>query len=205
MYMTKKQKNKIIKIKKILPLLWSSYEHMFEARETSSRNSINFLLIIISFLPITCLTLYTIKKSLLFLFPILFQVAALIILLKSFFIKGQIPWIELEPTLLHLDNDSFEVDFFATLKTAEKGTYIRLQALSVIIKRALFLLIFSIFLISLSCLFIFFQGCVLLYVVTVLLITIFLLLYLFYKDVPGFAFNDECKGIKKILEEWVIK
>jgi hypothetical protein len=203
MYMTKKQKNKITKIKEILHLLWSSYEHMYEARETGTKNSINFLLIIVTFLPILCLTLYIHFKNPLLLFPILFQVLALLILLKSFFIKGQIPWLELKSTLLQFDNDSFEVDLLATLKAAENGTYQRLQALSTIIKRALFLLIFSIFLITLACLFMILEGSVLLYIVTVLLLIVFLLLYLFYKDIPSFEFNDEYKGIKKLIEKWL--
>ncbi|MFZ5770864.1 MAG: hypothetical protein ACOY4W_05495 [Thermodesulfobacteriota bacterium] len=77
------------KIKDILPILWSSYEHMYQARETGTTSSINFMMIVATFLPIFCLTLYNAFKSTLFLFPILFQVAALLILLKRFFIKGQ--------------------------------------------------------------------------------------------------------------------
>ncbi len=203
MYITKKQKNKKAKIKEILPLLWSSYEHMFEVRESGTKNSISFLLIIVTFLPILCLTLYIRFKSPLFLFPILFQVAALLILLKSFFIKGQIPWFELNSTLSQFDNESFEVDLLATLKAAENGTYKRLQALSTLIKRALFLLIFSIFLITLACLFMILKGSVLLYVVTILLLIVFLLLYLFYKDVPSFEFKNEYEEIKKLIEKWL--
>ncbi len=203
MYKTKKQIIKVSKIKEILPLLWSSYEHMFEARESGIRNSINFLLLVVTFLPIVCLTLFFQFKNQLLLFPILFQVMALFILLKSFFIKGQLPWLELESTLSQFDNDSFEIDFFATLKAAENGTYKRWKALSTIVKRALFLLFFSIFLIILSCLFMYFEGSGLLYIVTVLLIIIFLLLYLFYKDIPSYEFSDEYKGIKIKIETWL--
>jgi len=54
--------SKVTKIKEIFPILWSSYEHMFEARETGIKSSINFLMIIVTFLPILCLTLY-LKKA----------------------------------------------------------------------------------------------------------------------------------------------
>lgn len=195
--------SKITKIKEILPILWSSYEHMFEARETGIKNGINFLLIIVTFLPILCITLYIHFTSPLFLAPILFQVAALLILLKSFFIKGQIPWLEFKETLSRLDDGSFEVKLFAALKAAENGTYNRLRALNTIIKRALFLLIFSIFLIALACLFMLLKGSVLLYVVTGLLLIVFLLLYFFYKDVPNFDFNNEYKQFKSNIEKWL--
>lgn len=203
--MTKERENnsKIVKIKEILPILWSSYEHMFVARETGIKNSINFLLIIVSFLPVICLALYNLFKSPLFLVPTLFQVAALLILLKSFFIKGQIPWIELKKTLSQFDDDTFEVKLFATLKAAENGTYIRMQALSIVIKRALFLLVFSIFLILLACLFMFLKGSFLLYVVTVLLAFVFSLLYYFYKEVPNFDFDNVYEDFKTNIEKWL--
>lgn len=194
---------KITKIKEILPILWSSYEHMFEAREIGIKNNINFLLIIDSFLPVICLTLYNIFKSPLFLVPTFFQAVALLILLKSFFIKGQIPWIESEKTLLQFDDDTFDVKLFATLKAAENGTYIRMQALSVIIKRALFLLIFSIFLIFFSCLFIFLKGSYLLYIGTALLVFAFSLLYFFYKETPNFDFDTVYKDFETNIEKWL--
>jgi len=195
--------SKTTKIKEILPILWSSYEHMFESRETGVRNNINFLLIVVSFLPVICLALYDLFTSPLFLVPTLFQVTALLILLKSFFIKGQIPWLEFKETLSQLDDDTFEAKLFASLKAAENGTYIRMGALSTVIKRAVFLLIFSIFLILLACLFMFLKGSILLYVVTVLLVFVFSLLYFFYKDVPNFEFSNEYEEFKSHIEKWL--
>jgi len=123
--------------------------------------------------------------------------------LKSFFIKGQIPWLKFKETLSQLDDNSFEVELFATLKAAENGTYNRSLALNTVIKRALFLLIFSIFLIALASLFMLLKGSVLLYVVTVLLLIVFLLLYFFYKEVPNFDFNNEYKDFKSNIEKWL--
>ena len=195
---------KIEKIKKILPILWSSYEHMFEARKTGTQSNINFLLIIVSFLPVICLTLYTHFESPLFLVPTLFQVAALLILLKSFFIKGQmIPWLESKDTLKQLDDDTFEIHLFAILKATENDTYKYLQMLTTIIKRALFLLIFSIFLIVLAFLFMFLSGSISLYLVIVLLLIVFVLLYFFYKEVPKSNFNNDCEDFKSNIEKWL--
>ena len=176
---------------------------MYEVRENNTKNSINFLLVIVSFLPIICLTLYFHFESPLFLFPILFQVVALLNLLKSFFIKGLIPWIEIKPTLSQFDNDSFEVEFFATLKAAENDTYNRLAALSIIIKRALFLLVFSIFLTALACLFVFFNGSVSLYVAIVFLVIAFVCLYFHYKATPSSEFESKQEEFKKDIEKWL--
>ncbi|MFH1235604.1 MAG: hypothetical protein V1685_01550 [Parcubacteria group bacterium] len=191
------------KIKDILPILWSSYEHIYEVRETGTTSGINFLMIIATFLPIFCLTSYSAFKSPLFLFPILFQVAALLILLKRYFIKGQIPWLKLKETLLQLDDNSFAVELFAALKACENGTYMRLRALNTVIKMALALLVFSIFLTALASLFMLLKGSVLLYVATALLVIVFLLLCFFYKQVPRFDFANEEKNVKNDIEKWL--
>ncbi len=197
------EQNSVAKINDILSILWSSYEHMFEARETVSTSGINFLMIVATFLPIFCLTLYIAFDSRLFLFPIIFQVAALLILLKSFFIKGQIPDLKYKDTLEKLDDNSFAVWLFATLKAAENGTHIRLKALRILIKRSLFLLVFSIFLTALASLFMILEGGLFLYVATALLVLLFLLLYLFYKEVPEFQFDSEEKRIKDDIDKWL--
>lgn len=204
--MTDKQEQNIssAKIKEFLPIIWSSYEHMYEARETNTRNSINFLLVVVTFLPILCLSLYNRFPSTLFLIPALFQGAALLILLKSFFVKAQIPWLECEKTLRQLDDGSFADELFFTLKAVEGDTYDRLQALREVIRRALFLMIFSIFLIALAGLFIFLKGSFELYVATALLSLAFLLLHFFYKEVPKSDFDkrrERCKSVKQSLEE----
>lgn len=196
--------SKTTKIKEILPILWSSYEHMFAARQTAAQNNIYFLLIIVSFLPVICLTLYTYFKSPLFLIPALFQVTALLILLKSFFIKGQlVPWLELKKTLKQLDDDTFENDLFAILKAAENDTFIYLKILKPIINRALYLLISSIFLIVLAFLFMFLNGSISLYIVTVLLLIVFVLLYFFYKEMPEFNITKDYMNFKNDIESWL--
>lgn len=200
----KNRMTKIEKIKMILPILWSSYEHMFEVRRTATQNNINFLLIIVSFLPVICLTLYIYLKSSLFLIPAAFQIIALLILLKSFFIKGwMIPWLKLKETLKELDDDTFESDLFAALKAFENDTGIYLEIVKPIINRALFLLISSIFLIVLAFLFMFLNGSILLYIVTILLLIVFVLLCFFYKEMPTFNFTNEYTNCKNDIERWL--
>ena len=155
-------------------------------------------------LVIPWLALYIHFNSPLFLIPTLFQVAALLILLKSFFIKGQrIPWLELKDTLEQLEDDTFEIDLFAKLKAAESDTFIHLKILNTVIKRALFLLILSIFLIVLAFLFMFLGGSISLYAGTVLLLIIFVLLYFFYKQIPTFKFKNNYEDSKNKIEKWL--
>ena len=195
---------KIEKIKMIIPILWISYEHMSEVRRTRPQNNINFLLIVVSFLPVICLTLYIHFKSPLFLIPILFQVASLLILLKSFFIKGQmIPWLKLKKTLKLLADDTLEIDLFAILKAAESDTGTYLKLLDTIIKRALFGLILSVFLIALASLFTFLNGSFSLYVGTALLLILFVLLYFFYNEIPTSDFKNNYERYKIDIEKWL--
>ncbi len=196
-------KNK--KLKDIIPILWSSYEHMFAVRETGTTNGINYLMVVATFLPVFCLTLYMAFQSILFLVPILFQIAALLILLKRFFIKGQIHWFKLEDTLLQLDNNALEKYLFAELKAFEDDSWRRSGAFSTIIKRALFLLVFSIFLTSLVSAFVFMKGDIQLYVVTVFLVVVFLLLYFFYKEVPENKFEDDKQRYLNDINIWLKK
>lgn len=78
-------------------------------------------------------------------------------------------------------------------------------AFRTIIMRALFLLVFSIFLTALAAVFILMNGNIRLYVVTVLLLFVFSLLYFFYKEVPeSKLIDDENKFIHEI-KEWLDK
>jgi hypothetical protein len=203
--MTEEKNIKLEKIKESLPIFWSSYEHMFDARRTIHQNNINFLLIIVSFLPIICLTLYKYFDNYqLFLIPILFQVLALLVLLKSFFITGQsIPWLELKDTFNKLkeDNFEFEINLIATLKATESDTGTHEKLLKTIINRALYLLILSIFLTVLAGLFKILNGGIFLYIGTAFLLILFVLLCIYYNEKSPFNFDNNYKHYKKVLEE----
>ena len=216
------RKSKVEKIRMILPILWSSYEHMSESRRTETQNKINFLLIVVSFLPVLCVTLYIALNSRLFLIPTLFQLLALLNLLKSFFIVDRklpmIPWLNVslpskaseDDTLKELEEDIFETRLFAALKAAEEDSGIYLKELKKIIKISLHLLIISIFLIGLVYIFVFLKGddrlspdlivCCL-YAGEGLLV-LFLCLYSFYKNVPASQFKTKLDAFKNRIEEW---
>ena len=206
--------NKIKKIEKILPLLWNSYEHMFGARRTGIQNNLNFLLIIASFLPAICFMSYFYFKKPLFLIPTVFQFSAILILLKSFFIKGKkgkkgkkgprIPWLELEKTILQLENKTFEIDLCANLKAAENDTWIYMGTLNKIIRKALILLILSIFLIALLFLSELLNGSFSLYIGAVLLLLLlFLLLHFYYERLPKFNYENDYERYKNIIDKWL--
>lgn len=210
--------SKIEKIRMILPILWSSYEHMYEARETATQNKINFLLIVVSFLPVICITLYATVKNELFLIPTLFQFLAVLVLLKSFFIVGRkasrIPWLDVslppkplgDDTLRELEDDTFEVKLFAALKAAEEDTAFYLKEKNRIIKPALYLVILSIFLMALAYLFVLLERYEMLtpwfpYAGEGLLI-LFLFLLPFYEKIPLSKFNKKHEVFEQRIEDW---
>jgi hypothetical protein len=191
---------------KILQPLWDSYQHMYSVRKSNIQNSINFLLIVVSFLPIVCITFSTYFKNELFLVPIVFQFAALLILLKSFFIKGQkIPWLEFNETLDAIDKGSFKELWFATLKAAENDTHVEMRTMNKIIRIALSLLIFSIYGIALIMLIVKLENTILLYPSSVLLTLIFMSLIYFYRKQPSFAFDQDYEKYLKKVAEWSSK
>jgi len=203
--MTEEQDKKN-KIKDILPVLWSSYEHMYTVRETGTTNRIHYLMIVATFLPLFCLTLRDIFQSeiyngKLFLVPIIFQVVALLILLKSFFVKGQIPWPDLETTLEQLDDNEFEVHIFAELKAAEDETWERMKFYRCIIYQALIFLGISIFLTALFCIiFLTKSNYTLLFFMILLLITFTLILvFSFYEIVPDYKTKYKNGPDRKII------
>lgn len=192
------------KLRDILPILWNSYQHIYEVREAGTANGINYLMIVATFLPVFCITLYTaFDKSKFFLVPIIFQVAALLILLKRFFVRGQIPWLKLEETLSQLKDNSFDSALFAELKAVETDTLRRKEALRTIINWALIFLVFSIFLIFLAFFFVILKGTICLYIAMVLLVLAFSLLWLFYNQIPKSKVTEEETQFKKKIEKWL--
>lgn len=202
----KKTKQKREKLAKILQPLWDSYQHMYLVRKSNIQNSINFLLIVVSFLPIVSISLVTHFNNELFLVPIAFQFAALLVLLKSFFIKGQkIPWLELNGTLGRLEKDGFNESWFAALKAAEDDTYAEMRATSKIIKTALYSLIFSIYLTTLMIVIVRLETTTLLYPSVVLLTLLFLPLIYYYRKRPSFEFDQNYKKSLKKIKKWLSK
>ncbi len=200
-------KNSITKnIKENAHLLWNSYQHMYDVRERNIQNKINFLLIVTTFLPMLSITLYTTKlfSNEIILIPIIFQIAALLILLKDFFIKGQlIHWFEFKPTLDLLHEDKFDVDFLSNLKALEDGTYKNMEAKGKLIRIALNLIIFSLYSILVSIVFVIFHITALAYLITLVISFLFLSLIIFYMKPITFDIKNDHKEYVRRFNEWL--
>ena len=130
-------------------LFWNSFQHMYDVRERIMQNKINFLLLVATFLPLLSVTLYNTDffKDEIVLIPIIFQFAAILILLKDFFSGGDLlHWFEFQSTLRSIAKDEFQKDFFCSLKALESGTHKNMDyKYDKIIKPSLYLIIFSLF------------------------------------------------------------
>lgn len=200
-------KNSITKsIKENTHLFWNSYQHMYDVRERNIQNKINFLLIVATFLPMLSITLYTTKlfSNEIILIPIIFQIAALLILLKDFFIKGLlIHWFEFEPTLNLLYEDKFDVNFFSTLKALENGTYTNMEAKGKLIRTALILIVFSLYSILVSIVFVILHINILAYSITLAISFLFLALIIFYIKPIIFNIKSDHEEYVRKFDEWL--
>ena len=205
--MTKSQKRK--KLIEILPLVWNSYQHMYDVRERNIQSNINFLLIITTFLPILCVTLYTTKEfsHMIILTPIFFQFLALLILLKSFFLKGStIHWFELkkEELLKDIERDEFDIRLISELKSLENSTYVSMKAKGKLIKNSVYLIIFSLLSMLLSITFIILNGSYLLYVLSIIIFFVFaFLLFIYYPRQPIYNYDRDLERYFKLLKGWL--
>jgi hypothetical protein len=179
-----KKQEKINRLKEILPIFWNSYQHMYDARERKAKGMIDFLLVISTFLPVLVVALYStdLLHHWLILLPILPQLTSLIILLKYFVVgTPAVHWFKLDKDLLEsLNNGDFEIYTIATLKKLENFTKVSMDSESNLIKKSRELLLFSIFLLSFSSLFIFFNGNISLYISVLLLIFLGYYVYFVY-------------------------
>src|SRR3989344_1828928 len=146
---------RIMQLKEIIPSLWNSYQHMYDIRLTSTQNKTCFLLTILSFLSAVSISLFAYFDNALFLLPFLLQITSFVILLKIFFIKNlMLHWFESNSLFKNLERNEFHQDLFADLKALEGDTYTYLVETSRISKISLSLILFSLYSILLTLLFI---------------------------------------------------
>ncbi len=199
----KSKEKRINKIEGILQLLWNSYQHIYLVRETKTQNFINFLIVVATFLPIFSVSLLGDKYPY-YLFPVILQLMALLILLKPLIIKGMVPWFEYKEILSHLDKGTFAIDVFSELKHMEYVSEKRLKHSRKLIKTSLTLLVTSIYLIALSYIWIYFMGTIQHYVSIVLLTLLFFGVICFYNMKPTETKKDYTKQeIREEIERWV--
>lgn len=195
--------NKTNKIYLILPILWDSYVHIYEARNNRIQNSINFLIVVVSFLPIICLTLFQIYKSNLYLFPIIPQLIALLILFKSFFIKQMIPWLKYDEIIKNLDSNLIHTHLLSILKSAENETWLHLKILRKIIISSLLLIVLSIYLIIFSFIYNISKGRQSVCCMTVALIILLSLTIIYYIIKPNSNFDNDYNKFYIDINQWL--
>lgn len=202
--MTKnRKKQKKHKIKEIIPVLWEIYKHIYDVRDKNISNGINYLMIVATFLPIFNFMLYQNFDDQIFLLPIIFHFAALLILFKRFFISGKIPWLSSKEIFNNIDNQSIETELFSDIKSAEQDTRYRLIKYRRIIKVSLFLIVYSIFLTGLAFLYFKFRESNSLFYIVSLITFLFALILLFYFNWQEFDFDKEKDKVKDELKAWI--
>ena len=201
-----KKDEKIKKLKEILPLAWNSYQHMYDTRRTSTKNSASFLLVAISFLSIISLSFFDYFKNEIFLFSLFIQVIAFSILLKMFFIEKPlwVHWFKIDSTLKNLEKSKFEEDLFASLKSIEGWTWVYINEMNKIITFSIYATILSLYTSLLGLIFIYF-GYLVEYILTLILTILIITLLAYYKKNTNYNLNLKFKNYSKIIEEWLNK
>lgn len=200
-----KSKEKREKLKEVAPLLWGSYQHMYDVRKTNVDNRTNVLLIIISFLAGVSIMLYTSFKDLLFLIPFLFQVVSFIVLLKVFFINyKQVHWFKSSDKKLlnDLDKEEFYQDLFADLKALEDDTHIYEIKANKIGEYSMYLLIISLYATILRLVFMYSNNIQLYLSVTTLTILL-LFVCIYYKKQIKFNYESNYKKFREQIDNWL--
>ena len=203
----KKPLEKIKKLEKYLPLFWNSYQHMYDVRERNIQSNINFLLVVTTFLPAFCIALFNTKQfsSTLILFPIIFQFIALIILLRSFFMKGSsVHWFKLGDMLKEFDENKFEINLISDLKSLEAMTHVSMRAKAELIKVSVYFILISLLLGLLSIIFILLDGNMNIFLLFVIIIFVLsFLIFKFYKKQPEYKFKEDYKSYNYSLNKWL--
>lgn len=206
---TDNKHERIKRLRDILPLFWNSYQHMYDARERKAKGMIDFLLIISTFLPILSVTLYTtdLFDNVLILLPIIPQIVSIVILLKYFVVNTPaVHWFKLDKNLLDgLDNGNFEIITISALKKLEGFTWVSMNEESKLITRSRNLILSSLFILSLSVLFILFNASLYFYLSFLGLIVVsYYVFFVYYKKTPDFSKEEKnFQEFSKLLNEWV--
>jgi len=198
--MDKKQKEK--EISRVLPLLWNSYQHMYDIRVNKVKDSVNFLLIIISFLSVISISLFIKENNILFGIPLILQMMALILLFKTFFVKSIVHWFKHEETLKDIKCGVFDRNLFAILKTLENWTNKYQKETEKIIKIALVLIIFSIFFIPILFTNIYLNSPIT-YLIYIIAMVLMAFLFIWYAKPSKYNFEKEDNQMKKNFNRWL--
>ncbi len=200
-----KEEEKRKRLREILPLVWNSYQHMYDVRIRNTQNSISFLLIVISFLPIISLMLMDYFHNLIFLIPISFQLLAFLILISTFFVKTPgVHWIRIvdNDVLNEISQKEFDINLVASLKSIENMTWVYLIEMKKIIRFTLCTILISSYSLILAIIFIYFVGA-LLYMWIIILTFLFFLIFICGKNKLDYKYDSDFRKFKKQIEEWL--
>jgi len=198
--MKKEEKQK--EFSRILPLIWASYQHMYDVRVNTSQDSRNFLLIVISFILAISISLFLRFGNVFLLFPLFLQLSALVILFKTLFIKTIVHWFEYKRTLKDIEKKEFDKNLFITLKTLENWTWVYQKDVRKITETSLYLIIISIYLTLL--IFVGMNFTSPLNCIGYSIITIFtLILFGYYKKQPKYEYEKEHRKVMDEFDKWL--
>jgi len=193
--------NKSKEIERILPLLWKSYQHMYDSRVNTTQNNSNFLLIIISFFTIISVSFLTSYKQALFLIPLTMQIIALFILTKIFFLKSPIHWFQIDELLEDLTKKEFNEKLLADLKGLEEDTHIYLKESTKFVIFTLSLLILSVYFSAIIISELYFSPLIALQLSFVFISLLFIYLWRIDKQ-PKWKFTSSRDNVLKQIKEW---
>ena len=198
-----KKEEKREEIRRILPLLWNSYQHMYDVRVKNIATQINFLLIVVSFLLTFSFSLFEYFNDYIFFLSIFFQVIALFTLIQVFFMKmPDVHWFEIEPTLESIQNKKFDENLFGDLKLLEGDTWSYLKKMERIRLISVCSILISLFI----TIFIFVLSYPSSLINSILILFLFLLLVIFYiKDQPNYKYRDNLENhlYRKKTANWL--
>lgn len=199
--------NRLNELKEVLPLLWNSYQHMYDTREHNLQNNINFFLVISTFLPLFCIGLYSTTRfeNPIILSPVIIHFYSIIILLRSFSIKSSpVYWFEFNTLLNRLEDESLIPKFVAEIKALEGVTYTNMIVRGNIIKKVTSLIIISLIIIinAIICI-IFYLNYVVFIILSVLIILIYYLTKDFLNINVKYKYEEECIAYSKKINEWL--
>jgi hypothetical protein len=181
---------------------------MYDMRVNQINNTVNLLLIIISFLPIISLTLMNYFKETIFLIPIIFQLLAFFVIITIFFVESpKVHWFRIvdNDILKEIDKEKFDINLLADLKSIENMTWVYLDDFAKkIIRTSIYLILFSLYLIGLAFIFIFYINNNWEYILTSIVTSIFFTGLLIIKNIKlKYNYNSDFNKFKKQIEEWL--
>ncbi len=198
------KKEKLKDLSKALPLIWNSYQHMYDVRIRGQQDIRNFLLISFSFLILSSISLILTLKNNFILLPIIFQLIGLAILFKTIFIGTVVHWFEYNELLGNIEKGNFERNLLADLKSIENWTWKYIKEMEKIIEQSLYYLILSIYTTLMIVILSYIEFPINQFLSLILTLSI-LVLFKYYKKQPLYQHEKEYSKFIEEIDRWLEK